>query len=136
MRTRDAGRPSDSAASIDTLAIGPLAPAATELATAWAATFRRSTNSVSGSGLVAVYATGSLASITSAAPLAPTLALIAVSRTLSGAGAIGPEASTRVPAVATLENKAQARVTVITWRPRAIAAACELPVASPATADH
>src|SRR6185436_17507353 len=73
MRTRDAGRPSDSAASIDTPAIGLFELATTELATEPAPTLRKSSSSVSGSGRVAVYATGSLASMTSDAPLAPTL---------------------------------------------------------------
>src|SRR5829696_5544009 len=117
-RTRDAGRPSDSAASIDTPAIGLFELATTELATEPAPTLRKSSSSVSGSGRVAVYATGSLASMTSDAPLAPTLELIAVSRTLSGGGALGPEALTSVPAVATMEIRATARVRVITWRPR------------------
>ena len=101
MRTRDAGRPSDSAASIDTPAIGLFELATTELATEPAPTLRKSSSSVSGSGRVAVYATGSLASMTSDAPLAPTFELIAVSRTLSGGGALvamvqGPDNKTYI----------------------------------------
>src|SRR6185436_12915095 len=68
LRQREAGWPSDSAASIETPAIGLFALATTELATSLAATFLKSSSTVSGSGLVAVYATGSVASMTSDAP--------------------------------------------------------------------
>jgi hypothetical protein len=54
IRTRDAGAPSDSVASIETEAIGLFALAATELATSPAATLRKSRSTVSGSGRVAV----------------------------------------------------------------------------------
>src|SRR5580765_7444044 len=50
MRTREVGAPSDSAASTDTVAIGLLTSAATELATSFPATLRKSSSTVSGSG--------------------------------------------------------------------------------------
>ena len=86
IRTRDAGAPSDSAASIATDAIGLLALAATELATPSAPTLRKSSSRVSGSGRDATYDTGSLASMTSEAPLPLTFALMVVSRTEGTAG--------------------------------------------------
>jgi hypothetical protein len=53
-RTREAGAPSDSAASTETREIGLFTSAATELATSVAATLRKSRSSVSGSGRAVV----------------------------------------------------------------------------------
>src|SRR5262245_34730448 len=131
-RTRDAGAPSDSAASITPDPMGLLALAPTELATPSAPTLRKSIRRVSGSGRDATYDTGSLASMTSEAPLPLTFALTVVSRT-EGTVAFGPsgrsEAWSSAPAAATVVQRARHRVTVIPCRPRAFAATCELPAA-------
>src|SRR4051794_37114183 len=67
MRTRETGEPIDSAASTATDAIGAVARPALGDATAAASTLRKSTTTVSGSGRVATYGTGSVASMTSVA---------------------------------------------------------------------
>src|SRR5258705_8923036 len=94
MRTRAAGAPNDSTGSTDTPAMGLLALDDTELATPSPVTLRRSMLIVSGSGLVATYPTGSVASIMSDEPLLLTRELMVISRTpaVAAAGAAELEA--------------------------------------------
>src|SRR5437764_8990961 len=80
MRTRDTGDPIASVASTVTPAIGPFGSSFAILATGSAPTLRKSITTVSGSGRVAMYGTGSLASMTNDALRALTRDVIAVSR--------------------------------------------------------
>src|SRR5690348_359062 len=99
MRTRDAIVSDASIGSTSTPAIGLFALGATELATPSTATLRKSTTTVSGSGRVATYATGSVASITSDAPFELTRALIVLRRTPDVVAVrSGPAALTSAPA--------------------------------------
>ena len=135
--TRAVGAPSDSSGSTVTPAIGlrPLAEKA--FATPSPLTFRKSTVMVSGSGRAATYPTGSVASITSDAPLLWTREVIAVSRALAViAVAAGPDARSSVPAVTTVRNRARPLFTATPCRFRVNAAICESRAASRVKADR
>jgi hypothetical protein len=102
---------------------------ATLLITASAATLRKSMSSVRGSGRVATYGTGSVASMTSDVPLLVTRELI-VFRRIAGV-AVAPEldsgldADTSAPVNTTDRTRALPFIT-LTWRPRALATAFAL----------
>ena len=71
IRTRAIGTPIDSTRSTSTPAMRPVFFDATALVTPSAPTLRKSSSTVSGSGLVVRYGTGSLASMTSDGPPRP-----------------------------------------------------------------
>src|ERR1700676_4994449 len=98
--TRDPGASAGSAGSTATAAIALLAFAATEFAIPSAVTLRKSTRTVSGSGRVATYGTGSLASMRSDAPFALARELILLRRVRGTAAApeSDPAALTSAPA--------------------------------------
>src|SRR5438067_700881 len=105
MCTREAGAPMDSASSTATDAIGLWAFAATELARPAAPTLRKSRRTVSGSGRVATYGTGALASMRSEAPLPLTREEIAVSRWPGIAADCAEGADARTSVAATMKDK-------------------------------
>src|SRR5512140_1623443 len=86
-RTRATGAPSGpTASSTVTAATGPAGVAATRLATPAAVASRRSTSTVSGSGRLVTYATGSDASSTTDAPRALAFAVMLFSRAWARTG--------------------------------------------------
>src|SRR5207247_2928451 len=137
MRTRDAGMPSASAGSIETDVMGLFALAVIAWALMSAATLRKSTRTVRGSGRVVTYGTGALASITSVAPLPWAREEIAVSRGAAADEVGGPDAWANAPRSVTDTKRARPFVTfVMPCRPRAFATACESAAVSRATADR
>src|SRR3954469_2186397 len=96
-------------------------------------------SSVRGSGRVATYGTGSVASMTSDVPLLVTRELI-VFRRIAGAVAVpellsGLDAVTSVPVNTTARTRALPFIT-FTWSPRALATAFALPAVLRPRADR
>src|SRR4051794_32883325 len=116
MRRRDPGRPRALLDSSRTPAIGPLTFVGTLLAAPSDETFRRSMSTVSGSGRVARYGTGSVASMTSDAPFALTRDVIDFTRTPVFPPAADPDAPVSAAATAIVTDKRKALVAVTTWR--------------------
>jgi hypothetical protein len=99
IRTRDSGAPAKADDSTTTAAIGLLASGRKRLTTPTAPTLRKSTSTVSGSGRVATYAAGSLASMTTAVPALSTRVPIALNRARgSFVPGLGPAPLTSAPA--------------------------------------
>src|SRR5262249_6455046 len=135
-RTRDAGAPSDSVASMATAAIGDRPPLVAWFATPSAATLRKSTRSVSGSGRDVKYGTGAVASMTGDAVFPLVRDEMTISRGASVASLsplpvpfslreVAPDPATSATPQTAAQTIAAGRngtlrlVTVIPWRPRA-----------------
>src|SRR6186713_1348656 len=97
-----------------------------ELARPSVPTLRKSSTTLNGSGLVEMYGTGSVASMTSDAPLELTRELMVFRRTplvAAGVSAADPARSASTHAKTTVRERATPLVTVIPW-PQAIGVSC------------
>ena len=119
IRTRAIGTPIDSTRSTTTSVMTPGRFAARALVTPSAPTLRKSSRTVSGSGRVVRYGTGSLASMTSDGPVRPARSLMLLSLALGAAGvsAAVPGRPPATPATAAVRTRARPLVTVTASRP-------------------